>query len=148
MELDKLRKKWLRKDEEGRTIKPYFFGHVAMTKGFYDSDRKNYMHHATAMDYLEELVDEYRSPTVKFDKLSLVDIIDFPEYNYKQAYYEQMKRILDDMCHAPRGRVSRNFRVSGRLPTDSCHAPHGRESRNDWDISVMDYRKVTPFIGV
>lgn len=97
VELDKLRKKWLRKDEEGRTIKPYFFGHVAMTKGFYDSDRKNYMHHATAMDYLEELVDEYRSPTVKFDKLSLVDIIDFPEYNYKQAYYEQMKRILDDI---------------------------------------------------
>ena len=97
MELDKLRKKWLRKDEEGRTIKPYFFGHVAITKGFYDSDRKNYMHHATAMDYLEELVDEYRSPTVKSKNLSLISIIDFPDYNSNSVIYRRVYEVLDEL---------------------------------------------------
>ena len=65
LELNEIKRKWMRRDDEGRMIKPYFFAHVAKTKGYYDADKKNYMHHDTAMDYLEELVDDYRSPTIK-----------------------------------------------------------------------------------
>lgn len=49
----------------------------------------------------------------------------------EQKYYKRIERKEKQCCHAPSRRVSRNFRVSGRLSTDSCHVPHGRKSRND-----------------
>ena len=49
----------------------------------------------------------------------------------EQKYYKRIERKEKQCFHAPSRRVSRNFRVSGRLSTDSCHVPHGRKSRND-----------------
>ena len=94
-ELDKLRSKWKRVDDDGKAIKPYFFGYVAQTKGYYDDTKKNYMHHDTAMDYLEELIDEYRSPTDRGKKIPLTDIITFPEYRKSSANYTQVNDIVD-----------------------------------------------------
>jgi len=94
-ELEKLRTKWMRKDEDGRTIKPYFFGHVALTKGFYNEEKKNYLHHDTAMDYLEELMDEYRSPGSRGKKLPLSEIFSMPEENNPKTNYGHVEKILD-----------------------------------------------------
>ena len=38
LELNEIKRKWMRRDDEGRMIKPYFFAHVAKTKGYYDAD--------------------------------------------------------------------------------------------------------------
>lgn len=94
-ELDRLRDKWKRTDEKGRAIKPYFFGFVAMNKGFYNNEKKNYMHHHTAMDYLEELIDKYRSPVDRGKKIPLTNIISFPDYDDDKARYVQIQVIID-----------------------------------------------------
>ncbi len=54
----------MRRDYLGRYIKPYFFGHVDTTKGFYNEERKNYLKHDTSMDYLREIMDEYRTARI------------------------------------------------------------------------------------
>ena len=82
LELNEIKRKWMRRDDDGRMIKPYFFAHVAKTKGYYDADKKNYMHHDTAMDYLEELVDDYRSPTIKrADMIPLSEVLNSDGFN-------------------------------------------------------------------
>lgn len=94
-ELEKLRIKWIRRDEAGRAIKPYFFGHVAQTKGYFNEEKKNYLHHDTAMDYLEELLDEYRSPTIRGDKIPMSSIFVPPEEDNPRANYGQISRMLE-----------------------------------------------------
>ena len=51
-EIKRLRKKHETRDDDGRQIKPNFFGKIARMKGYYDSDRKNYKFHDTTMDKL------------------------------------------------------------------------------------------------
>lgn len=97
IELNDLKTKWERRDEQDRIIKPYFFGHIAQTKGYYNPDKKNYMHHATAMDYLEELVDKYRSPVVRGKKMPLTDILDDSEFSPGKVYYAHIDAILDEL---------------------------------------------------
>lgn len=60
-ELQEIRKRWIRRDPvDGRAIKPYFFGHVDKTKGFYNNEKKKYMKHDTSMDYLREALERYK----------------------------------------------------------------------------------------
>lgn len=94
-ELRKLRKKHLRKDENGRTIKPYFFAHIAKTKGYYDKTRMNYTHMDTSMDYLEELINAYRAPRFIGDPVSISGIFNTDGYNSKLVKYDQIKKIME-----------------------------------------------------
>lgn len=77
IELRKLREKWIRKDYANKTIKPYFFGHVDKTKGYYNETRKNYMKHDTSMDYLRETINKYKPPVIRTQPLPLTSI--FPD---------------------------------------------------------------------
>ena len=95
VELKLIREKWLRTDETQRTVKPYFFGHVAQTKGYFDDVRKNYMHHDTSMDYLEELVDAYRSPTLRSPKLPLTSILKSSEIRHNSVNQKQIALIIE-----------------------------------------------------
>lgn len=61
--------------KEGRQIKPYFFGHIDKTKGFYNEERKKYMKHDTSMDYLREILEEYRTPKFKKKILPITNIL-------------------------------------------------------------------------
>ena len=54
-ELKLLKDKYCRRDNTGRLIKPYFFGHISREKGYYNPKKKNYMKHDTAMDYLQPI---------------------------------------------------------------------------------------------
>lgn len=94
VELKLIREKWQRTDDAQRTIKPYFFGHVAQTKGYYDDVRKNYMHHDTSMDYLEELLDAYRSPTLRSPKLPLTSILKSSEIRHNSVNQKQIALII------------------------------------------------------
>lgn len=93
-ELEKLRIKWDRKDADGRTIEPYFFGHVAKDKGYFNDKRKNYLPQDTSMDYLEETIDKYHSPGIRGKKLSFSDILNFEEYDRNIVNYDHAKTIL------------------------------------------------------
>ena len=102
MELRLLRKKWERKDFQGRYIKPYFFGHIDKTKGFYNTERKNYMKHDTSMDYLREILEAYRVPYIKEEKVvPFMDIIGF-KYDSNQAQRWQVNKILYQIDHFKR----------------------------------------------
>ena len=93
-ELKLLKSKWLRKDNLGRTVKPYFFGFLSKSKGYYNDKKKNYLKHDTSMDYLVSLVNSHRLPTVRSETLSLIDIIDFPDFKPNAVKYNQIKKAL------------------------------------------------------
>lgn len=94
-ELQKLKNKWLRKDSSGKTIKPFFFRHLADAKGFLNENTKSYVKHDSTMDYLMQVMDKYRAPTVKKEFLPILDVFDFPEYDLRKVDYGQIHTILD-----------------------------------------------------
>ncbi len=93
-EIRRMKKKYARTDERGRQIKPNFFGKIARIKGYYDSERKNYHFHDTAMDYLQHHLNRYKSPYNK-ETLPFSSIIKPPEgYAPRLVKYSQVKRIV------------------------------------------------------
>lgn len=57
-ELEIIRKKYDRRTEDGRQIKPNFFAHVAKKKGYYDSKKKAYVFHRSSMDYIQNCLNK------------------------------------------------------------------------------------------
>lgn len=98
-ELAKMRKKYLMVEEENqRTIKPNFFGHLARTKGYYDSTRKYYKKHDTTMDYLQNHINKYqlsRNNPNKHPQLPFSTCLDSSAYAKSQVSYKQINRILE-----------------------------------------------------
>lgn len=97
-ELKLLRKKWERRDSQNRYIKPYFFGHVDKTKGYYNPERRNYMKHDTSMDYLREILEAYRAPYVMENQIPFMDIIDF-NWSKTNTQYRKVNKILYEIDH-------------------------------------------------
>ena len=94
-EIKKLRQMYGERDDDGRQVKPNFFGKIARIKGYYDSDRKNYKFHKTTMDFLQHRLNKYRSGYTKRDILPFSSIIQPPEgYSTKSVKYSQIDRIL------------------------------------------------------
>ena len=99
-ELKKLSNKYRRRDKDDRAIKPNFFGHVSRQKGYYNPQKKNYKHHDTAMDYLQQIVNkECREKRGKGGKkrnfISLVEIADRSKFEYSRIKYDQINQVLD-----------------------------------------------------
>lgn len=59
-EYKRLKAKYERRDENGRAIKPNFFGILARRKGYYDSEKKAYLFHKTTMDYVQHTINRCR----------------------------------------------------------------------------------------
>lgn len=59
-EYKRLKAKYERRDENGRAIKPNFFGVLARRKGYYDSEKKAYLFHKTTMDYVQHTINRCR----------------------------------------------------------------------------------------
>ena len=97
-ELKLLRKKYLEKDDDEKTVKPYFFKYIQKYKGYYDPEKNNYKMHKTTMDYLEKSVDRYRRRRSKLDKntkfIKFYSILKTEAYKPKQVYREQVARII------------------------------------------------------
>lgn len=93
-EIKRLRKKYEIRDDDGRQVKPNFFGKIARIKGYYDSQRKNYQFHDTAMDYLQHSLNSYR---VGYDDRNFIPFSDLlvpDSYVQKNVWYPQVERIL------------------------------------------------------
>lgn len=100
-EMKKIKEKWILKDEEGRTIKPNFFRHLAKAKGYYNPHRKNYQFHATSMDYLQKVINRFQSSCRGRNgnnrKLPFSSIINMEDFNIHHVYYKQVDRVLEYM---------------------------------------------------
>lgn len=93
-EIRRLKKKYERRDEKGRQIKPNFFGKIARDKGYYDAERKNYRFHRTTMDYLQHSLNAYRSPRSKEGTVPFAEILVHEEDTDGRVYYPQVNRAL------------------------------------------------------
>jgi hypothetical protein len=96
-EMQKIRDKWIENDDIGRKIKPNFFGHLAKTKGYYDSKKKNYKRHDTSMDYLQKIINQFQLSRLQKNNIAFEPfstIINFDGYNTKNIKYDQVKRIV------------------------------------------------------
>lgn len=94
-EIKKLRQVYGERDEDGRQVKPNFFGKIARIKGYYDSDHKNYKFHKTTMDFLQHRLNKYRSPYSKRDILPFSSVLRAPDgYSTRSVKYSQIDRIL------------------------------------------------------
>jgi hypothetical protein len=96
-EMQKIRDKWIENDDIGRKIKPNFFGHLAKTKGYYDSKKKNYKRHDTSMDYLQKIENKFQLSRLQKNNIAFEPfstIINFDGYNTKNIKYDQVKRIV------------------------------------------------------
>lgn len=60
-EMKLIKEKWVLRDDDGRMIKPNFFGYLARAKGYYDSSGKNYLRHDTTMDYLQKIINQFQA---------------------------------------------------------------------------------------
>lgn len=97
-EIGKLKDKYLRLDKKGRYIKPNFFGHLAKTKGYYNSKRKDYRKHETTMDYLQSVVRRFKIPRCKWDgktsRIPFIAIVDKNKYKKGAQKRDQITRII------------------------------------------------------
>ena len=96
MEIKKIRKDRIPTDSRGRLIKPGFLGYISKTKGYYDSDKKNYKYHNTTMDYLIQTISKAKAlyskvPTFK----TFSDCFEIDDYNILLVKYSQINSILD-----------------------------------------------------
>lgn len=106
-EMLKIKEKWMRADDSGRQIKPCFFGHLAKVKGYYDNERKNYLLHETAMDYLQKIISQYQSSKTgrprKKEFRTFSSILNKDNYQIRSVYYEQVERVLLQIEHCSAG---------------------------------------------
>lgn len=98
-ELKKIAEKYSRRDEQGRMIKPNFFGHLARDKGYYNSKKKNYHFHCTSMDYLQRCINKFQKARTGIKKgadtpLPFSSILNKSLYKPNHVYYEQVNRVL------------------------------------------------------
>lgn len=94
-EIKKIKNKYCSRDERGRQIKPNFFGVIARGKGYYDSEKKNYLRHDTTMDYVQRCVCQhahrYRADGCE---LPFSSILNTESYKYDYVDRRQVQRII------------------------------------------------------
>lgn len=94
-EIKRLRKKHETRDDDGRQVKPNFFGKIARMKGYYDGERKNYRFHDTTMDFLQHSINSYRNPYTSQSFIPFSDILVHDVYTQKSVWYPQVERVLN-----------------------------------------------------
>jgi len=95
-ELRRLKQKYEIRDEDGRQVKPNFFGKIARMKGYYDSARKNYRFHDTTMDYLQHSLNSFRASQKKSGFTPFSEMLtEQGEISNRFVKYPQVDRILE-----------------------------------------------------
>lgn len=93
-EIKRLRKKYEIRDDDGRQVKPNFFGKIARMKGYYDSVGKNYRFHNTTMDFLQHSLNSYRTSYAYTSFIPFSELLVNDAYLQKSVSYSQVERIL------------------------------------------------------
>ena len=94
-EIKRLKQKYEIRDDDGRQVKPNFFGKIARMKGYYDSKRKNYRFHDTTMDYLQHCLNRFRVGRKRDGFLPFSELlVSADEFCVRNVKYPQVDRIL------------------------------------------------------
>lgn len=97
-ELDVLHKKYRREAEDGRVIKPFFFGYIQGYKGYKDTKKHDYRKHDTSMDYLEELITSFvystRYKNTNTETLKFCEVVK-PMKGGGRVNYEQVQKVIN-----------------------------------------------------
>lgn len=103
-EIKKIRNKYHIETDDGKQINPNFFKHISMLKGYYNPEKKAYLKHDTAMDYLISSVNSFRAARrgkvkqnefIEFSEMINKDLLDYGQINYKQI--KQITALVDKM---------------------------------------------------
>lgn len=116
MELTRMREKYedMLKDDSGKTVKPYFFSHILKAKSkkkkFYNPNKKAYLKHETAMDYLNVIVDEnkYYAPEQTITYLPFSEILNKELYDWRKVNHKVITEIIP-MTKTFKGQVKELF---------------------------------------
>lgn len=96
-EISRIRRKYQRRTDDGKRIKPLFFSHVFSR--YRDTNRNAYTAHDTTMDYLQEEVN-WRVATVRISPLDkrkyvpLCEIFHLKWYRERNVRHDQIERLL------------------------------------------------------
>lgn len=105
-EIKRIRNRYKQTDKDGKSIKPAFLGYIAKTKGYYDSEKKSYVQHATTMDYVLKEISRSRAAKGKAsDFTPLSNCFYFSEYNKNLVNKKQISKIIE-MCYSSSARIS------------------------------------------
>lgn len=104
-ELDKLRRKYepllieYEEDENGNCIKgrkkmPLFFSHISKQKGYYDPDKKHYQKYHTTMDYLQTIVNNFKTKNpYKMEWLPFSSVLNRKKFRTSSVNQKQIDKI-------------------------------------------------------
>lgn len=105
-EIKRIRNRYQQTDKNGKAIKPAFLGYIAKTKGYYNTDKKSYVHHNTTMDYVLKEINSNRATKGKASGfVPLSDCFSFTEYNKNLVNKKQISKIIE-MCYSSSARIS------------------------------------------
>lgn len=88
----------MRRNEDDKVMKPAFLGYIAQTKGYQNTEKKQYAYHRTTMDYLLKEIRQYRSKKTKANGfVPLSECFRFPDFRVNSVNKKQLYKIID-MC--------------------------------------------------
>lgn len=97
-ELDRIRNKYLKKDNNGKLVKPYFFKFIQQYKGFYNPIKHNYLSHKTTMDFIEHEINKYQKKrkdiNINGNFIKFYQILNMDNYSVNRVHREQVARIV------------------------------------------------------
>ena len=140
-EVKRIKDKYSKTDKDGRMIKPNFFGHVARQKGYYNSERKNYKHHRTTMDFLQKCVNRQSRVRVPRQIVPFSSIlIDTSAHN--RVNHDQARRVLD-IIRQSRKNVKEIWNMPPELLTNAEKAATSARIRQDASEDICNIRMST-----
>lgn len=99
-EIREIKEKWKRLSSDGKSVKPAFLGFIAQTKGYRNPEKKKYSYHSTAMDYLLQETNRFRSKKTDAKSfLPLSECFRFPDFNQNSVNWKQLHKIIK-LCEA------------------------------------------------
>lgn len=97
-ELKKLRKKYKKylfdKDEEKDVI-PYFFEHISKLKGYYNPQRKKYLKHSSTMDFVSEIVKNFKVKNTDTSNLTFASVVNDEYIDVSKVNYTKINQCID-----------------------------------------------------
>lgn len=96
-ELKKLKARYLRRSKDGRMLKPAFLGFIARTKGYYNSKKKQYASHETAMDYLQRVIRTGYHHGRGEKPLRFIDIVDAGKFDMDKVRFDKIELVIENV---------------------------------------------------
>lgn len=135
-EIELIRNRYKEETWDNKTIKPYFFGVIARSKGFYNGEKFKYKKMDTSMDYLECAINDWNTIRKEYGKpyCRFYEIIDNSSYDNSKVNRKQIAKIMAEI---------RKFNSTTKYLFSKTNFDHGMKTA----YYLMRREKVIRFIG-